>query len=218
MLRALPCAGCPAPVGEGLEAPVSFVDDPVPARSRPWVDTEDLHGQRVRRASDGYRQRVELVDLTAIAGRGPAWGMESEDLNATLLVWREGEGQPAHVNAERDVAIVALAGSGTLVVDGAEHALRPGMLAVVPRGARRSVVAGRDGLRCVTVSPAPRRAPDRTTHGAWLKPTVSDFSRTPLPYTDARANARVSDCKSDTGAQAHDATASSTASGMSKFA
>jgi mannose-6-phosphate isomerase-like protein (cupin superfamily) len=131
--------------------PAAFVDDPVPARSRPWVDTEDLHGQRVRTASDGYRQRVELVDLTTIAGRGPAWGMETEDLNATLLVWREGEGQPAHVNAERDVAIVALVGSGTLVVDGDEHVLRPGMLAVVPRGARRSVVAGPDGLRCVTV-------------------------------------------------------------------
>jgi len=131
--------------------PAAFVDDPVPARSRPWVDTEDLHGQRVRTASDGYRQRVELVDLTTIAGRGPAWGTETEDLNATLLVWREGEGQPAHVNEERDVAIVAIVGSGTLVVDGDEHVLRPGMLAVVPRGARRSVVAGPDGLRCVTV-------------------------------------------------------------------
>ena len=94
---------------------------------------------------------MEIVDLAAVHGRGPAWGTASEELNATLLVWREGEGQPAHVNEERDVAIVALVGSGTLVVDGDEHLLRPGMFAVVPRGARRSVVAGPDGLRCVTV-------------------------------------------------------------------
>jgi quercetin dioxygenase-like cupin family protein len=94
---------------------------------------------------------VEIVDLTSIDGRGPAWGMASEDLNATLLVWRDGEGQPAHVNEERDVALVALAGAGTLVVDGREHQLAAGMLAMVPRGASRSLVAGPDGLRCLSI-------------------------------------------------------------------
>jgi quercetin dioxygenase-like cupin family protein len=94
---------------------------------------------------------VEIVDLTALDGRGPAWGTASEELNATLLVWRAGEGQPEHVNAERDVAVVALAGSGTLIVDGTEHPLAAGWLAIVPRGATRSLVAGPQGLRCVTV-------------------------------------------------------------------
>jgi quercetin dioxygenase-like cupin family protein len=94
---------------------------------------------------------VEIVDLTALDGRGPAWGTASEDLNATLLVWREGEGQPEHVNEGRDVALVVLAGSGTITVDGAEHALRTGTLAIVPRGAARSVVAAAEGLRCLTV-------------------------------------------------------------------
>jgi mannose-6-phosphate isomerase-like protein (cupin superfamily) len=94
---------------------------------------------------------VEIVDLTALDGRGPAWGAASEDLNATLLVWRAGDGQPEHVNAERDVAVVALAGSGTLTVDGTEHPLRAGALAIVPRGATRSIVAGQNGLRCLTV-------------------------------------------------------------------
>jgi quercetin dioxygenase-like cupin family protein len=94
---------------------------------------------------------VETVDLTTLDGRGPVWGTASEELNATLLVWRAGEGQPEHVNAERDVALLALAGSGTLTVDGAEHDLRGGMLAIVPRGATRSVLAGPDGLRCLTV-------------------------------------------------------------------
>ena len=41
-LRPLPRAGRPAPVGEGPDAPVAFVDDPVPACSRPWVDAEDF--------------------------------------------------------------------------------------------------------------------------------------------------------------------------------
>ena len=98
-----------------------------------------------------YARPVEVVDLLSVEGRGPAWGTASEELNATLLVWRDGEGQPEHVNDERDVAIVALAGAGTLVVDGDEHALSEGMLAIVPRGATRSLVAGPDGLRCLSL-------------------------------------------------------------------
>ena len=94
---------------------------------------------------------MQFVDLTTIEGRGPAWGTASEELNATLLVWREGDGQPPHVNAERDVAIVALVGSGTLVVDGVPHAIAAGTLAIVPRGSQRSVTAGPEGLRCLTV-------------------------------------------------------------------
>ena len=34
------------------EAPVAFVDDPVAARSRPWIDAEDLHVERLGTASD----------------------------------------------------------------------------------------------------------------------------------------------------------------------
>ena len=98
-----------------------------------------------------YGREVDVVDLTRLEGRGPAWGAASEELNATLLVWRQGEGQPEHVNAERDVALVVLAGSGVLVVDGSEHPLAAGTLAIVPRGSSRSVVAGSGGLRCVTV-------------------------------------------------------------------
>ena len=90
------------------------------------------------------------LELT-VEGRGPAWGTATEELNATLLVWREGEGQPEHVNEERDVALVALAGAGTLVVEGDEHAVSEGTLAIVPRGATRSLVAGPGGLRCLSL-------------------------------------------------------------------
>ena len=98
-----------------------------------------------------YARPVDVVDLLSIEGRGPAWGTATDELNATLLVWRDGEGQPEHVNEERDVALVALSGGGTLVVDGHEHTLAGGMIAIVPRGATRSVVAGADGLRCLSI-------------------------------------------------------------------
>jgi hypothetical protein len=37
----------PPPVVDGPEAAVFFVDDAVPARSRPWIDADDLHGERL---------------------------------------------------------------------------------------------------------------------------------------------------------------------------
>ena len=80
-LRALSRAGRPAPVGECPEAPVAFVDDPVSARSRPWVDAEDLHGRgyggRRSESAISARSRVRLAwarcrcsIATLLSGRG----------------------------------------------------------------------------------------------------------------------------------------------------
>jgi len=46
-------------VTDGPEAPSAFVDDPVPARSRPWVDADYLHVERLGTRSDG-------IDIRAI--------------------------------------------------------------------------------------------------------------------------------------------------------
>src|SRR6185295_1126049 len=89
---------------------------------------------RVRSTPDDYRARVETVDLTALDGHGPACGVASGDLNATLLVWGAGEGQPRHVDRRRRRA----PGRGGHARDraarvDAEHRRRP------------------EGLRCLTV-------------------------------------------------------------------
>ncbi len=57
---------------------------------------------------------------------GPVWGAASDDLNATLLEWPAGGGPAEHVNAERDVLYVVLAGTATLTVDGEPQELRAG--------------------------------------------------------------------------------------------
>jgi hypothetical protein len=54
------------------------------------------------------------------------WGAASEDLDATILVWPSGEGPGEHVNESRDEA------------------------AIVPKGARRGLVAGPDGVTYAT--------------------------------------------------------------------
>lgn len=98
------------------------------------------------------------VDLLAAAGvSGPLWGTETEDLNATLLAWGPGAGSPEHVNTERDVVLVVVAGSATVTLDGERLALGAGTLLVLPKGSTRAIAAGPDGVRYVSVHR--RRAP-----------------------------------------------------------
>lgn len=102
-------------------------------------------------APDGTHGTAQPVDLNADDGVGPLWGMASEELNATLLAWPGGHAVAEHVNAERDVLVVVLAGAATVVIDDAEHALgAPGAI-LVPRGARRAVRAGEGGVRYLSV-------------------------------------------------------------------
>jgi quercetin dioxygenase-like cupin family protein len=97
------------------------------------------------------RRVPEVVHLLERAGRGPVWGTESDDLNATLLAWSAGEANPEHVNAERDVLMVVVSGGGSLEVDGEAHELAAGDAVLVPRGASRRLAAGPDGIRYLSV-------------------------------------------------------------------
>jgi quercetin dioxygenase-like cupin family protein len=92
----------------------------------------------------------EPVDLRAGAGSGPLWGVAGEDLNATLLSWPAGHAVAEHVNEERDVLVVVVDGSARVVVDGTEHRLEAPAAVMIAKGARRSIVAGPDGVRYVS--------------------------------------------------------------------
>jgi quercetin dioxygenase-like cupin family protein len=78
------------------------------------------------------------------------WGSESEELNATKLVWAAGDRLVEHV-ADRDVAYVVLSGSLTLTVDDVVHELSAADAFIVERGARRSLITGDAGAAYVTV-------------------------------------------------------------------
>ena len=92
------------------------------------------------------------VRLTApTRGAGPQWGMQSDELNATLLDWPPGGGIAAHVNDERDVLIVVLRGSASVSLAGEEHQLAGGELLLAPRGSRRAITAGPDGVRYLSI-------------------------------------------------------------------
>jgi len=46
-LQALRRGGLPPSVADGSEAPVALVYEPVPASSRPWIDAENFHEERL---------------------------------------------------------------------------------------------------------------------------------------------------------------------------
>ena len=95
---------------------------------------------------------ARLAALVAAPRRGgPEWGTESEELNATILAWPPGSGPPEHVNESRDVALVVLEGGGELELDGEPRTIAAGEVVVLPKGARRRLVAGPDGIRYATV-------------------------------------------------------------------
>ena len=100
--------------------------------------------------------RLARVELSADQhppheGRGPVWGAESEDLNATLLVWSAGDGPPEHVNDERDVLIFVVDGAATITVDGQEHELAAAEAMIVAKGRRRRLTARQGGVRYLSV-------------------------------------------------------------------
>jgi quercetin dioxygenase-like cupin family protein len=91
------------------------------------------------------------MDLLGLSGTGPVWGMASEDLNATLLVWPGGHELAEHTNEERDVLLVVLEGDVGVMVDGDEHALAEGNALLIERGRSRSLRAGAEGVRYLSV-------------------------------------------------------------------
>ena len=84
-----------------------------------------------------------------MAARGPVWGAESEELNATLLEWPAGDG-PGETVSKLDVLYAVVSGSVTLTVEGEAHELGVGEALIVPKGVPRRPVAGRDGVRYLT--------------------------------------------------------------------
>ena len=92
------------------------------------------------------------VDLAAPAGAaGPLWGLQSDELNATLLAWPPGGGVAEHVNDQLEVLMVVLDGSARVTLDGDGLDLEAGHLLLIPRGRTRSVTAGAGGVRYLSV-------------------------------------------------------------------
>jgi quercetin dioxygenase-like cupin family protein len=106
---------------------------------------------RVHRTAIRRGKGNDVIHLMQPHGRGPVWGAATDDLNATLLVWAAGKRIDSHVNRERDVLLVVLAGSATVTIGGERNDLAAGDAVVIEKGLAREVVAGADGVRYLSV-------------------------------------------------------------------
>jgi quercetin dioxygenase-like cupin family protein len=91
------------------------------------------------------------------------WGLESEQLNATLLEWPPGGG-PGSTVSQLDVLYVVVHGSIVITADDAPRELAAGEAMIVPKDVQRSVVAGARGVRYVTAHR--RRGPLQISRGS----------------------------------------------------
>ncbi|MCQ4206116.1 cupin domain-containing protein [Streptomyces longispororuber] len=112
--------------------------------------------------------RITFADVLAAAApdaTGALWRLEgaARQLDANVIRLRPGAHGDAYMETELDVLLVVVEGHGTLHRAGTDEELAPGTLAFVPRGERRAVSAGEDGLVYVT---AHRRRPGMTIRRA----------------------------------------------------
>ncbi|WP_372349189.1 cupin domain-containing protein [Streptomyces sp. KL116D] len=112
--------------------------------------------------------RITFADVLAAAApdaTGALWRLEgaARQLDSNVIRLRPGARGDAYVESDLDVLLVVVEGHGTLHRAGTDEELAPGTLLFVPRGERRAVSAGEDGLVYVT---AHRRRPGMTIRRA----------------------------------------------------
>ncbi len=95
-----------------------------------------------------------ILDLGSVpAGSGGAiWNLpHGGDLDANLVRLDPGQAIGAHINDDVDVLLVVQSGTGDLEIDGQIGQLGADHLALIPKGSRRSIVAGPSGIAYLSV-------------------------------------------------------------------
>ena len=97
---------------------------------------------------------LTVIDLSAVdvASGGAIWSLpHGGDLDANLVRLSAGGLIADHVNDDVDVLMSVRDGSGELVIEGTAFPLAADILALVPRGAERRIVAGEHGLAYLSI-------------------------------------------------------------------
>lgn len=97
---------------------------------------------------------IDLARPTAIdhGGDGAVWSLpHGGDLDANLVHLTAGRVIEEHVNDEVDVLVVGWDGTAVLTLDEGSTTIRRGVVALIPRGRRRTIRAGKDGAAYLTV-------------------------------------------------------------------
>jgi len=75
------------------------------------------------------------------SGQGALWGIETQDLDWTLVAWPEGGGVAEHTNNEVDVLMIVTEGRALIELSGANQELAVGQLLLIRKGTPRRIEA-----------------------------------------------------------------------------
>lgn len=80
------------------------------------------------------------------SGQGALWGVESHDLDCTLVAWPKGGGVDKHTNDEIDVVMIVMEGRALVELPGKDQQLAQGQLLLIRKGTSRRIQALSDRL------------------------------------------------------------------------
>ncbi len=132
------------------------------------------------------------VDLRHLArtGRGqkPAWAYQSADLSLNLVSCTAGQGVGSHVNAEVDVVIVVIDGTGSVDIDGHRHPVQPGQAVIIPKGCQRATRCDGDHFSYLTCHRRRAGLMPTVGHHHGRGETHDDPASTPTTHRPDREN------------------------------
>ncbi len=104
---------------------------------------------------DGETSGPVVADLGTVETTGAAgvvWSLpHGGDLDGNLVRLGPGDAIAEHVNDQVDVLVFVQSGDGRLTIDGEPHDLHSDVVALVPRGCRRRIVAGPRGVTYLSI-------------------------------------------------------------------
>lgn len=95
---------------------------------------------------------MKFVDCQSVTGTaGAIWGIETDDLDATVVRWNEGKGVNLHTNNEVDVVMIVISGEGNAIVGNEQLHLHEGVMVIIPKTVERSIIATKGALTYINV-------------------------------------------------------------------
>jgi quercetin dioxygenase-like cupin family protein len=117
-----------------------------------WAHLFDDDSTGTGSVDGGQAVAVDLGTADTSGRSGVVWSLpHGGDLDVNLVHLQPDESIGAHVNDEVDVVMTVIAGRGRVTIDDTSHELRREVLVAVPKGARREILAGADGITYLSI-------------------------------------------------------------------